>query len=113
MVTLDARVPSPGTAPPNPEPWGIRAQSGNGAVGLSRAVHFPTVAGRAVAAVGRGLEAGRFPAESQAQLPRLAPHPWGCAPGAFPSVFRGRLPGGGGGLGLEGGGLCPLLNGVV
>lgn len=79
METLCARVPSPPTVPPNPEPWGIRAQSGNGVAGLSRAVHFPTVASRA--AVGRGLGAGRFPARSQAQLPGLAPPPWGCTQG--------------------------------
>ena len=90
---------SPGTAPASsPEPWGIRAQSGNGAAGLT-GLCIPQLPARC----GSGGEGSR---------------PEGCClgghriPGVHPKGLSrcvpGQLPGAGGGLGLEGGGLCPL-----
>lgn len=81
METLGARVPSPGTAPASsPEPWGIRAQSGNGAAGLSRLVHFPTVAGALRQRWG-GVSGRKVAAP-------LAPHPRGAPQGPLPVCSR-------------------------
>ena len=67
---------SPGTAPASsPEPWGIRAQSGNGAAGLTGLCISP-VAGALWQRWG-GVSAGRL-------LPRRAPHPRGAPQGPLP-----------------------------
>ena len=57
---------------------------------------------------GEGSRSRKVPCEVTSPAARAGTASLGMHPGASPSAFRGCLPGGGGGLGLEGGGLCPL-----
>lgn len=57
---------------------------------------------------GEGSRSRKVPCEVTSPAARAGTASLGMHPGASPSAFRGCLPGGGGGLGLEGGGLRPL-----